>query len=603
MKNKLFYTLTLGLLFTGCTDMLETYPNGQIDDEEMVKFQNYVSGLIGYSYEQLPRDYRNIEGNRLDCATDDGVLTNVSDNVVRLATGVINNSQDPFSSLWTKWYKAIANINLAIDDNLIDNTDYYYDDEINDYYKRLLKGEAYGMRAYLQWQLLKYWGGRGIDSHELLGFPIITEKITVNSENINRKRNTYAECVAQIQEDCDSAYKYLPLAHRDFLVPADKRTLLKKVAGSVNWGRIDGITIKAILADMYLTYASPLFNPENDQERWKLAADYAYDVIKFKEETDGSVSGGFKWNNKLNWFDACSPNAIFISRRAGTTDANDDLEKDFYPAGFRGNGVMGATHELMAAFPKADGSPWDGSLDNPFENRDARLAAVLFYPNSVNAKAYTFDTWVNAATGERGKDCPGLPQVSRTGYHIKKMVFPDLNWNDKNVKKAAHMKFFYRWETMMLIFAEAASEYDGPETTKWDGITPKEALRRLRARQTYDGTTNSYSNNDTYLNVAAQDPDKFRELVHNERRIELCFEGTRFWDIRRWAKSVDEINKPVHMINTRYVGDDGENKKFEYSISEVENRNFPSLYIPIPYKEILKADKLEQNEGWNTWSK
>lgn len=72
--KKIFY-LMLSLSFTACQDMIETYPNGQINDEEMLKHQEYVSGLIGYAYEQLPRDYRNIEGNRLDCATDDAVLT------------------------------------------------------------------------------------------------------------------------------------------------------------------------------------------------------------------------------------------------------------------------------------------------------------------------------------------------------------------------------------------------------------------------------------------------------------------------------------------------------------------------------------------------
>lgn len=28
--------------------------------------------------------------------------------------------------------------------------------------------------------------------------------------------------------------------------------------------------------------------------------------------------------------------------------------------------------------------------------------------------------------------------------------------------------------------------------------------------------------------------DEMEELIRNERRLELCFEGFRFWDLRRW---------------------------------------------------------------------
>ncbi len=58
---------------------------------------------------------------------------------------------------------------------------------------------------------------KGVDG-QMLGFPIITEPLDPASE-IDYARNTYDECVAQIIKDCDSAYKYLPIAHRDFLVP------------------------------------------------------------------------------------------------------------------------------------------------------------------------------------------------------------------------------------------------------------------------------------------------------------------------------------------------------------------------------------------------
>ena len=40
--------------------------------------------------------------------------------------------------------------------------------------------------------------------------------------------------------------------------------------------------------------------------------------------------------------------------------------------------------------------------------------------------------------------------------------------------------------------------------------------------------------------------EKMRELIRNERRIELCFEGFRFWDLRRWKANLTEEAKGIH---------------------------------------------------------
>ena len=87
---------------------------------------------------------------------------------------------------------------------------------LNSLVRHRLQGEAFALRAWFQWDLLQKFGGKGVNG-QMLGFPIITEPVDPTGE-INFARNTYDECVAQIIADCDSAYKYLPIAHRDFLV-------------------------------------------------------------------------------------------------------------------------------------------------------------------------------------------------------------------------------------------------------------------------------------------------------------------------------------------------------------------------------------------------
>ena len=78
-----------------------------------------------------------------------------------------------------------------------------------------------------------------------------------------------------------------------------------------------------------------------------------------------------------------------------------------------------------------------------------------------------------------------------------------------------------------------------------------------------------------------------RELIRNERRLELCFEGFRFWDIRRWNLDLTEVAKGVRIENG------------QYNYFMVEDRVYDNSYMhygPIPYTEVLKYN-LEQNAG------
>ena len=78
-----------------------------------------------------------------------------------------------------------------------------------------------------------------------------------------------------------------------------------------------------------------------------------------------------------------------------------------------------------------------------------------------------------------------------------------------------------------------------------------------------------------------------RKLIHNERRLELSFEGFRFWDIRRWKESITEPARGVIINNNTY------------NYQTVENRAYADYmyYGPIPLSEVLRAN-LQQNKGW-----
>lgn len=597
MHLKSFYiknilSLALGAFaLASCVDYLEPYPNGNRTTEDIWKYQDMVQGLVGQNYDVMPRGYNDNEGVYLDGATDDVVITSTTHALTRFALGSLPTSQDPFRTYWDRDYRSIYLVNLFLKDRRGYNTRFLVDPHLDSLVKNRLQGEAYALRAWFQWDLLQKFGGMA--NGQLLGFPIVLDPLDVKTET-NLKRNTYEECVKQIVADCDSAYKYLPIAHRDFLV---KNTNDRAYAGGRYWGRMDGITTRAIKALVYLTWASPRFNPSNDVSRWDLAAQNAKEVIEFKMKTD-AVTNGFNVKKGVNWFDPNYPGIVWASRY---NNANDAMERMYYPGGFQGTGSVGATQDLVDAFPMKNGYPITDPRSNydpanPYADRDPRFYAAIFHNNAkamrinTDKVMYTFENWQNA------KDEAGPAVNSRTNYHIKKMVFMGLNWSDNSINRQPHSKFFIRWEHMLLTFAEAANQVEGPDGGKY-GMSAKEAMQYLRQKDNADGGKGF--DKDPYLTeIASKGKAAFNEFIKNERRLETCFEGLRFFDIRRWTTNLTDLNKPVHMAKVTRNSDG----TFQYKLDEVvEQRSYSSAFLPIPYDEMLRMSNLVQNDGWEAW--
>lgn len=592
--KKIFLPAIIAFCLLSCSDFLDPYPNGDRSTEDLWEYQDMVQGLIGQSYDYMSRNYDNNEGAYLDCISDDAVRTSTTDPLRQLAVGALTTGQDPFRTYWDRDYKAIRLLNMFLEDEKGYQTRFLIDPHLDTLVRNRLLGEAYALRAYFQWDLLQKFGGIGLDG-QLLGFPIVNRPLEV-TEEVNLVRNTYEECVQQILSDCDEAYKYLPIAHRDFLVP---NVGDRAYAGSRYFGRMDGITTRAIKAMVYLTWASPRFNPGNDLSRWDNAAKYAKEVMDFKLTVD-NVTNGFNPVNGVNWVNPNFPGIVWSARY---NNANDAMERMFYPGGFQGNGTMGPTQELVDAFPMSNGYPITHPLSgydpaNPYEGRDPRFYSVIWYntakakKNNNGAVMYTFENW------EGAKDAAGASsQNSRTNYHIKKMVFMGLNWSDASINRQPHSKFFFRWAHMVLTFAEAANHVVGPTDPGTYNLSARDAMEYLRTRKTYDGAAGYAA--DPYLDEAAAGGQAaFDEFVKNERRIETCFEGMRFFDLQRWSTSLDELNKPVHGAKIIQNSDGS----FTYDLNhEVEPRQFNSAYLPVPYDEILRMNALVQNEGWESW--
>ena len=154
---------------------------------------------------------------------------------------------------------------------------------------------------------------------------------------------------------------------------------------------------------------------------------------------------------------------------------------------------------------------------------------------------------------------------------------------------------------MFLAYAEAANDAWGPAADpKGFGFTAYDVIKAIRERAGLgrDMNGNILPEGDSYLEECKTDKEKMKLLIRNERRIELCFENKRFWDLRRWQMPLDES---VRGMRIERIDPDNDNSPLKYTPFEVEKLKYDNSYQwygPLPKGEVLKWSNLKQNKGW-----
>jgi len=271
------------------------------------------------------------------------------------------------------------------------------------------------------------------------------------------------------------------------------------------------------------------------------------------------------------------PEVIWYSARQ---QSENSWEETNYAPSLYGEGLSNPTQELVNAFPMLDGTPTPGSKINssdPYSDRDPRLGAYILY----NGAQFNGGVTINTTAGSR--DALGSTDLyaTKTGYYIKKFMNVKNVDLDPNVNsKGLRYYTWVRYTDALLMFAEAANEAVGPGGVI-NGYSAREVINAIRTRAGITSTD--------YVDGLGQ--SEMSELIRNERRIEMCFEKQRFWDLRRWNMT-SEMNNPVHGVE---VSADGSS----YSYLQVEDRSYADyqIYGPIPYNETLKYE-IVQNQGW-----
>src|SRR5690606_2173582 len=118
----------------------------------------------------------------------------------------------------------------------------------------------------------------------------------------------------------------------------------------------------------------------------------------------------------------------------------------------------------------------------------------------------------------------------------KKLLLDNVNL-PKPAASQNHFITYFRFTEVFLNYAEAANEAYGPNNDpNGYGFTARNILRAIRKRAGIEQP-------DPYL-AGLSGKAAFRKLIRNERRLELCFEGQRFNDLRRW-KDLTAFKAPV----------------------------------------------------------
>lgn len=558
IKGKILYMLVVMLLFmTACsTDFLDITPRDAFSDETVWQDAILAEKFVSDIYNVFEAANSGFTEQMQASATDES-LWNHTDAFLLLNTGAINGANEGWggtSRWWERMYTYIRFSNIAIE-RLADDTK----NGINDQgAKNRLLAQAYFIRAYCYHQLLRYYGG----------IPIITSSYDYSEDpNIYEKeRSTYEDCVNQIIQDCDEAYKRLGNTQLEkgrinslTILALKSRTLIYAASDLHDHAKL---TAKVTdLADLSNTLPLLAYTTGSQQDRYRLAQAAAKAVL--------DAGAGYKLNytepvtpgqGKLNYksiamgggsraadIDAAA-SADILYARYFITEQSSTHARDNGPNGYSNWGGNQPLGLLVDDYEMNDGTKFDWNNPdhkaNPYKNRDPRFYASILYDGADwkprnnpldpanQIQTGTYDLIVDGrVTKFSGLDTKQGPKEAHngtwTGYYIQKFIDPDPGIIDAQGKQFVPWPYF-RYTEAVFNYVEASIELNETETARsW--------LNKIRFRAGMPAITTT-------------DQNALREIYRHERRIEMAYEQQRFFDARRWLIADKTLGRKVTIV-------------------------------------------------------
>ncbi|NGM60640.1 RagB/SusD family nutrient uptake outer membrane protein [Sphingobacterium sp. SGG-5] len=540
--KRLIFILTILFLYSCDIDKyLDKAESGGMTLDEVFGDYGQAERFLSNIYSRLPVDYANKYTN----ASDDSESPHGTAGENQINNGVFSPASNPFNN-WTATYTAIRTTNI-----FLQNADRIPTLDANQLAgKPRMIGEATFLRAYFYAELFRRWGG----------VPILLEPLDIN-EDMKIPRNTAEQVVEFIVDECDKAAGLLELEY-----PA------------IHLGRATKGAALALKSRVLLHYASQLHNPTNDVGRWQDAVDAAKDVMDLNfYELHPDYKGLFHTRN--------SKEIIFQN----TANYTDFTLQTFVPSQ---GGQVGITplQNIVDMYEMRNGelpfiednpglaptiNPASGyNPTNPYVDRDPRFYMSILF-NGSTWRTQPIFTYQGAPENGIG----GGFNNTTTGYYLAKMVDQNSS-RTPTIQNGTYYWIYFRYAEILLNYAEALNEALITPSSEVYG-----AINAIRSR--------------SGVNMpdlpSGLSKEQMRKRIRNERRIELAFEGQRFFDVKRWRIGA-QVTPNAYGTRATNNGDG----TYTYTRFLVENRVYPSYFdlFPIMQTELNRNTVLEQNPGY-----
>lgn len=565
MKKMIYILLSVAALlsFSSCNDdFLDRMPKDEMTDDNFWQTEEHLVQVANTFTAALQGKYwLNITEIMADSAP-----WAVTTAFRTIGAGNFTTETSQINSLWVTAYTGIGRVNYFLNN-------YNRAETVKEEIRERYAAEAYFYRAYNYWVLTSYFGD----------VPYITDELSVESPDVYRGRDPRKTVIENVTKDLEDHYKYLPE-----YIPA----------ASSEFGRVSQCAALALLSRIYL-YNGMYEEAADAAER---AMNNSYHELYSTGNPDVDYVNLFNYTGRASRNAANKETLLAFVYNYDLGEAarqSHNLSRECWVPGDYARFVP--TNSMIEAYLTKDGQIWDPSTvdtyEDVFKDRDPRMVQSILAPDtpweggksgdllSTDDKIYTYPLLTNNKTAA----------MTYSGYYMRKYVEPST------VKYVGHDDN----DLVMLRYAEVLLNY----------AEAKEMLGQL-TQADLDKSINLLRDRVGMVHMKlSQLPagSDIRTEIQRERRIELFFEGHRYFDIIRW-KQGHILGEDLLGVNKRWLDQsrlavdldkdltwqtkDGQ----QYLLIETGRTFNPDKHylLPIPFKQMqLNPNLAPQNPGWN----
>ena len=568
MKFLKLYSLTILVFGLSCTKILDVKPLDAVSDAAVWQDQALMELYVNARYEEVPHGYVQWAGGlRTTTLTDEAYQIHQGSRLTNKYTQgeVTPTNMHLYGGFWFQAYTAIRNLNIFLENVNPDIGD-------PDRTAQLI-AEVRFLRAWFYTELFSRYGE----------VPLLESTIDIVSAGQVMERTPVQTIVDFIDIEMIEAATSLPIIHMDG-----------------DFGRATQGAALALRARALLYGASPLFG-NSDVSQWQKVAEACESLFALNAYSLSSDYEGMFLN-------VADPELIFVKQFIGIRGPSLEFIQGYYlPTGGHnieewrlpnGNDGWSSDNPLMNLvdeYETLDGQipvlGYSGvetnlspilntnstmyDLNNPYVNRDPRLGySIIFDGSYINNREVEF--W-ECGADSRCEDVESWWNGALIDHTIRKGL--DLNWEPGEGFSGTTPYVYMRLAEFYLTYAEAQYHLGNLASAA-------EYVNRVRNRPGV---------NMPPIESSQSGADLLDKIKH-ERKIELAFEGNRWYDARRWLDAETDFAEDA--IGLEVSKDETTNvKSYRYFVQQ--KRSYPQSHylFPIPLEEMNKTNWI-QNAGY-----